>query len=253
MKTTLIVMALNEIEGMKAIMPRIDPSWCDQVIVVDGGSADGTVEWAREQGWTVHQQKRPGIRQGYIEAWPSVEGDVVITFSPDGNSIPEKIPELIAKMGEGYDMVIASRYLDDASSDDDDIVTGFGNWFFTRTANLLFGAKYTDAMVIYRAFKKGMIQELGLDQDVAHRWVERLFLTGYRIFSWEPLLSVRAIKYNYRVGEIPASEPKRIGGERKLRVFRWGASFYCQFLREFLTGADPARIPRDPKPEEPQP
>jgi hypothetical protein len=64
---------------------------------------------------------------------PYIEGDVVITFSPDGNSIAELIPELVNKMKEGYDMVIVSRYLNEAKSEDDDIITAFGNWLFTKT------------------------------------------------------------------------------------------------------------------------
>ena len=63
------------------------------------------------------EQRRPGIRQGYNEVLPLIEGDVVLTFSPDGNSVPELIPDLVAKINEGYDMVIASRYLGPARSD----------------------------------------------------------------------------------------------------------------------------------------
>ena len=47
---------------------------------------------------TVHVVSRPGFRRGYIEVWPMTEGDVVVTFSPDGNSLPEKIPELLARI-----------------------------------------------------------------------------------------------------------------------------------------------------------
>ena len=43
MKTTLLIMTLNEIDGMKVIMPQIDKTWIDQIIVVDGGSTDGTI------------------------------------------------------------------------------------------------------------------------------------------------------------------------------------------------------------------
>jgi glycosyltransferase involved in cell wall biosynthesis len=229
MKVTLIVLSLNEVNGMREIMPQIDPDWCDQIIILDGGSTDGTIEYAKEQGYFVYVQKEKGIRFAYREVLPYIEGDVVITFSPDGNSIAELIPDLIAKMKEDYDMVIVSRYLGDAKSEDDDIVTGFGNWLFTNTVNFLHGGNYTDVMVLYRAYKTQMIYDLDLDKDESFALPEKLFFTR---ISWEPLLSVRALKRKLKVGEIPGDEPPRIGGERKLQVLRWGAAYYFQFIRE---------------------
>ena len=231
MKVTLVIPTWNEIDGMKLIMPQIDPSWVDQIIITDGGSTDGTIEWAREQGYQVHVQSRPGFRFCYFEILDMIEGDVVITFSPDGNSIPELIPELVDKMMEGYDMVIASRYKDDAKSEDDDIVTGFGNWLFTRTVNFLHGGNYTDVMVIYRAYRKQIIYDLDLDKDRSYTTPEFLFRC---VLSWEPLLSVRAAKRKLKIAEIPGDEPERIGGDRKLLVLQWGAGYYFQFLREVI-------------------
>lgn len=158
-----------------------------------------------------------------------VTGDVIITFSPDGNSIPELIPALIEKMKEGYDMVIVYRDLGSAKSEDDDVVTGFGNWLFTKTVNLLHGGHYTDAMVIYRAYKKQIVYDLELNNDEGYALAEKLFRTR---ISWEPLLSVRAAKRKLKIAEIPGDEPPRIGGERKLKILKWGAAYYFQFLRE---------------------
>jgi len=215
MKVTLLIPTLNEIDGMRVIMPRIKKDWYDQLIILDGGSNDGTVEYAREQGFFVYVQKKPGMRNAYKEILPYIEGDVLITFSPDGNSIPELIPRLIDKMKEGHDMVIVSRYLDSAKSHDDDFITAFGNWLFTKTVNILYGGSYTDVMVIFRVYKTRLIYDLELHKDGAYATAGKLF---HPHIGWEPLLSVRAAKCKLKIGEIPGNEPARIGGERKLQI-----------------------------------
>lgn len=232
MKTTLMALTWNEIEGARVILPQIRREWVDQILVVDGGSTDGTIELARSLGCEVYVQKEPGIRKAYAEAWPLIRGEIVITFSPEGNSLVEKIPQLIAKMKEGYDMVICSRYREGARSEDDDLVTAFGNRMFTTLINLAFGAHYTDAMVMYRAYRKNLAYELELFDDSAYQPMENIFRT---VAGVEPLLSIRAAKRRCRVTEIPGDEPKRIGGVRKLQVFRWGATYLGQIIKERIT------------------
>ena len=233
MKTTLLVLSLNEIEGMKRMMAQIEPEWCDQILVVDGGSTDGTIEYARAQGYEVLVQVKSGLMNAYREAYSHIQGDIVIPFSPDGNSPAEVIPRLIEKMQEGYDMVIASRYLPGAHSDDDTPITALGNWVFTRLINLLFGGHYTDAMVMYRAFRTPLYLELGLLVD---RYLERKLSETICII---PLMSMRAAKRKLRLGEIPGDEPARIGGAGKCRHFVWGSIYLAQMLQEFLFWESP--------------
>ena len=222
-------MTLNEIEGMKVVMPQIDHDWINQIIIVDV-STDGTIEWACDNGYDVYIQKKKGFRHAYEEVWPLIRGEmVVITFSPDGNSIADLIPNLTAEMAKGYDMVIVSRYLDGAKSEDDDIVTGFGNWLFTKTVNILHGGNYTDVMVIYRAYRKSLATDLDLIGDSAFALPEKLFSTK---ISWEPLLSVRATKANLKLARSPVMNHKGLVVERKLKIIRWGAAYYFQFIRE---------------------
>jgi glycosyltransferase involved in cell wall biosynthesis len=227
-RITLFMPVLNEIDGMKVILPRIRSEWCDQILVVDGGSRDGSLEYAREHGCDTYVQRRPGIRYAYIEAWPLIRGNIVITFSPDGNCPPEAIPHLSAAMNAGSDMVIASRYLGGARSADDDVVTRFGNWMFTGLINVLHGGHYTDAMGIFRVYRRELFSMLALDKEDSYA-PERLLATTVGI---EPLLSVRAAKRRLRISEIPVPEPARIGGERKLQIVRWGGAYLLQVFRE---------------------
>jgi glycosyltransferase involved in cell wall biosynthesis len=231
MKVTLLIPTLNEAVGMRSIMPKVKKEWVDQILIVDGKSKDGTADIAREMGFDVVIQQTPGIRGAYMDALPFIKGDIILTFSPDGNSIPELIPVCIAKIKEGYDMVIVSRYAPGAKSYDDDAVTSFGNWLFTGCINFLHGSKYTDAMVIYRAYPKKLVYDLDLDKDSSYSFEERLFRTK---ISWEPLLSIRAAKRRLQVADIPGDEPAREGGERKLQVLKWGAAYMFEIWREIF-------------------
>lgn len=230
MRVTLLLPVFNEIQGVREIMPRIKREWCDQILVVDGGSTDGTAEYFRDHGYQMVAQQRPGMRFAYLDALPYVTGDVIITFSPEGNSIPEAIPPLVSKIREGYDMVIVSRYTGGARSEDDDFISGLANLVFTRTINLLFRARYTDAMVMFRAYRRSLVEELELDRDASY-WPEEAVFR--KRVGWEPLLSIRAAKRRLRIADIPGSEPARIGGRRRLHV-RWGFAYILEIARELF-------------------
>jgi glycosyltransferase involved in cell wall biosynthesis len=229
MRVALVIPTLNEISGMREVMPRIKREWVDEIVFIDGNSTDGTIEYIKEHGYTLILETRPGVRNALLEAINNIKSDVIITFSPDGNCIPELIPQLVEKMKEGYDMVIASRYAKGAKSYDDTLVTAFGNWMFTTLMNILHGGRYTDVMNIYRAYKRNLVKDLNLDKDITYSTPERLF--GTKI-GWEPILSVRAAKRKLKITEISGDEPKRIGGKAKLQILRWGAAYLFQVIRE---------------------
>ena len=220
LSATLLIPTLNERGGLEAILPFIDPRWVEDILFVDGGSTDGTLEVIRRWGHgRLLIQKLPGLVDAYRESLALISSDMVVTFSPDGNSLPEAIPALVEKVREGYDMVIASRYLPGAGSLDDDPVTAFGNWMFTRAINLFFGGRYTDTLVILRAYRTDLIRALEMEAEAR---------------DFEPLLSIRCASYGKRVAEIPAKEPHRIGGRRKLSILSNGWAIVVLICREWI-------------------
>ena len=132
-------------------------------------------------------------------------------------------------MDEGYDMVIASRYLPPASSADDDFMSGIANWGFTKAINVLYGGRYTDAMTLYRAYSKAMYDDLQI-HDLRAYWPERRL--GIQ-FGIEPLLAMRAARKGYRIGEIPSDEPPRIHGESRVHKYRGAVVLTAQLLTDW--------------------
>ncbi len=217
----LLLPTLNELHGLRAILPLIERSLVDDIYVVDGGSKDGTIEYAWEQGLTLTSQLRPGLHHAIFDIAHVLPHDYVIEFSPDGNCKVEQLPELVAKLQEGYDHVVVSRYLAHAISEDDHVITAFGNWMFSRLMRPLAPFPITDALNIYRGYKR----EILLDPDV------QFYMKGPVL---EPLITGICGLRGMTATEIPGDEPLRIGGVTKRSILYNGFLVLLMIVRLYL-------------------
>lgn len=230
---TIFMPTLNEIEGVKSLIPRIKREWYDELIVIDGGSTDGTIEYLREQGVDVRLEERKGVVNSYNQAFRATKSDIFIAIQSDGNCLVELIPDLIREARKGYDIVFVSRYLPPAKSHDDGAITAFGNFAFTQMVNLLFRGRYTDVLGGFRAYRRSAVLKMGLDvQPCENRLTARYDLLN----TWEIGGCIRALKLGLHTHEMPGDEPARIGGKSKVSVICNGLLALSQIAYEVAIG-----------------
>jgi glycosyltransferase involved in cell wall biosynthesis len=222
---TVVVLTLNEIDGVTDVFPKLPLHAIDEVLVVDGGSTDGTLQFFESRGVRVIRQERRGRGEAFRLAARHARHDFLVFFSPDGNEDPDDIPRLIEGLAAGYDMVIASRFMVGARSEDDDkflfASRRWGNLLFTWLANVTCGRgrRITDTINGYRAITRAAFARLAPDAE------------GYAI---EFQMSIRALQLGLRVREIPTQEAPRIGrGVSKLNAIPVGLKFLALLVREW--------------------
>ena len=164
---------------------------------------------------------RPGLQFAIFDIACSLPHDYVIEFSPDGNCKVEQLPELVAKLREGYDHVVVSRYLAHAVSEDDHAVTAFGNWMFSRLMRPLARFPITDTLNIYRGYTRRIL----LDPDF------EFYLKGPVL---EPLVTGICALRGLNATEIPGDEPLRIGGVTKRSIIYNGSLVLWMIVRLYL-------------------
>lgn len=230
---TIFMPTLNEVDGVKSLIPRIKREWYDELIVIDGGSTDGTVEYLREQGVDVRHEVRKGVVNSYNQAFHATRSDIFVAIQSDGNCLVELIPELIGEMLKGYDIVFVSRYLPPAKSHDDGLVTSIGNYAFTKLVNILFRGRFTDVLGGFRAYRRSAVLKMGLDVQPHENWLTARYDL---LNTWEIGGCIRAQKLGLRTHEIPGDEPARIGGRSKVSIVRNGLLALSQIAYELGMG-----------------
>ena len=218
-RVSVVIPTWNEAKNLPHVFSLL-PADLHEVIVVDGRSVDGTVEVARalRPDVRVVLQNRKGKGNAMACGFAVATGDIIVMLDADGSADPREIPRFVDSLVAGADYAKGSRFANGGGSADITRTRAWGNRWLNRTANALFGTRYTDLCYGYNAFWSQCLPALQLDAS-DRATGERLWGDGFEI---ETIINTRMAKARLRIVEVPSFEFERLHGQSHLNTWRDG-------------------------------
>jgi glycosyltransferase involved in cell wall biosynthesis len=215
---SVIIPTLNEAKNLPYVLPYM-PAIVSEIILVDGGSQDNTVQVAKELLPTIQVIRQSGKGKGnaLTEGFAASTGDIIVMIDADGSNDPREIPIFVDALMNGADFAKGSRYIGDGGSADFTWIRWLGNSGINLLANMCFKTQFTDLCYGYNAFWRYCLSDLSID------------CPGFEV---ETLMNIRASKADFKIKEVPSFEAVRLFGESKLKALYDGWRILKVIVRE---------------------
>jgi len=213
---SIILPAKNEAEGLDRLLPVLRRNFPEEeIIVVNDGSTDNTVEICKQNQVTVithvySMGNGAAIKTGARNA----SGDILMFMDADGQHNPDDINRLIEKIHEGYDMAVGARQINTHAS----LPRRIGNTLYNRLASIMTGYPIEDLTSGFRAAR-------------ARHFRKFLYLLPNR-FSYPTTSTMAFFRSGLPVAYVPVKAMNRAGeGKSHIRLFHDGFRFLIIILK----------------------
>ena len=231
-RVSVVIPTKNEVRNIPGVLAEL-PEGLHEVVLVDAGSVDGTVETALRirPDIRVVPQTRRGKGNALVCGFAACTGDVIVMLDADGSADPAEIPAFVDALVDGADFAKGSRFLPGGGSTDLTALRRIGNGVLNFVMNRLYHTAYTDLCYGYNAFWTRCVDQMALPS--ADGPAPEIG-DGFEI---ETLLTARVAAASLKVTEVPSFERDRWFGESNLNTWRDGWRVLRTIVREWHRGA----------------
>jgi glycosyltransferase involved in cell wall biosynthesis len=199
----VVIPTLDEAESIKRVVTEISRDIAREIIVVDGGSRDGTAEIAATAGARVIVPGQAGYGQACAAgaAAASANCGIIVFMDGDGADRGDLMARLVEPIRRGdFDFVIASRARGEREPGSMSWHQLLAGYFAGLGTRLLYGVRYTD-MCAYRAIRRDCLERLGMREMT---------------YGWNIEMQMKVARMGLRILEVPMPYRRRSGGASKV-------------------------------------
>lgn len=209
MRISVILPAKNEAEGLRRTLPLLRAKLAEaEVIVVDDGSTDETAAVAADHGvMALSSPYSMGNGAAIKRGARAAQGEILVFMDADGQHDPAHIHMLLAKLEEGFDMVVGAR--DGAGQAN--AGRSLANAFYNRLASWMTGHAISDLTSGFRVVRADKFREF-----------LHLLPNG---FSYPTTSTMAFFRSAYPVAYVTIPVAKRVGTGSHIRPLRDGIRF----------------------------
>ena len=198
---TLLIPAKFESESLPIFLEELKNYDYKKLVVLDETDISTIDVVKKFHDIEILFQKNRGYGNALIEGINHIKTDLFCIINADGSMNPSELSGMLDEINNNQDIVFGSRYMKEAGSDDDDLVTSVGNFFFTLVGKIFFRLNISDILYTYLIGKTKLVQNLKLK---------------FGDFKFCIELPIKAKRNNLRCISYPCYERSRIGGKKKV-------------------------------------
>ena len=216
---TLIIPAKNEKESLPNVLDELKKYNLNIIVVLEKEDLD-TINSIKEYDCKILYQINKGYGDALLQGIRNVKTKFFCIFNADGSFNPIELKNMYDHaIKENADFIFGSRYMNDALSEDDTIVTFIGNKIFTFIGKIFFSLPISDILYTFVLGDTKKANELQLKE---------------KKFSFCVELPILAKKSNHKLTSVPSHERARIGGKKKVNAFKDGLLILLSMIKLFL-------------------
>ena len=229
MKVSVVIPCFNERDTIEQVVNSVrnSPIQNIEIIVVDDGSTDGTIDVLKEKvaglaDQIIYQPTNRGKGAALRTGFAAATGDIILVQDADLEYSPSDYPALLQPIFSGSaDVVFGSRFLGGRPHRVLYFWHMVGNRFLTLLSNMFTNLNLTDLESCYKAFRAPLVKNLDLRE---------------KGFGFEPEITAKLAKTHCRIYEVGISYSGRTYEEGKKVNWKDGFRAIYAILRYNLFG-----------------